>query len=253
MIKFDKNNKLHKVGLILIEYVFCLFIIEIGILSFNINVFKNSYETSTDFLVSENNTIDLTDESAGKVKIEVLKNDAESYYIKINLKTQRVYVFVKDENGEYTIPVKEMICSTGTSTPESGVFKISDKYQWGTLVGNVYGQYCTRITGPILFHSVPYTARSKSALEYWEYDKLGQPASKGCVRLTVEDAKWIYDKCKSGTKVEFYEKDEGSGRLNKELPLKISDYDEELRKWDPTDPDPNNPWIEYKKTNKGEN
>ena len=253
MIKFDRNNKLHRVGLILIEYVFCLFIIEIGILSFNINSFKNSKDTSVDYMISENNIIDVTNESIGTARYEILKSDSESYYIKINLKTQRVRIFVKDESGEYTIPVKEMICSTGVSTPENGVFTISDKYVWGSLVGNVYGQYCTRITGPILFHSVPYSKRDKSSLEYWEYDKLGQPASKGCVRLKVEDAKWIFDNCVAGTKVEFYSDDEINESSAQNVPLKLSDYAEELKGWDPTDPDENNPWIEYRKQNKGEN
>ena len=253
MMKFDKNSKLFKIGLILIEYIFCLFIIEIGILSFNVNAYNKNSETNTYISYSEADSIDMTEEAVGKQKIEVLNSDSMSYYIKVNCKTQTVIIYVADENGEYTIPIKKMICSTGVSTPESGVFKISDKYEWGTLVGNVYGQYCTRITGPILFHSVPYSARNKSSLEYWEYDKLGQPASKGCVRLTVEDAKWIYDNCKSGTRVEFYEENESFETAKKELPLKISEYDEELRNWDPTDPDEKNPWIEYRKQNKGEN
>ena len=52
----------------------------------------------------------------------------------------------------------------------------------------------TQITGNILFHSVPYTEKYNNAsLEYWEYDKLGTSASLGCIRLTVKNAKWIYD------------------------------------------------------------
>lgn len=171
----------------------------------------------------------------------MLECDELSYYIKVNCKKQIVTIYTLDEKNEYTIPVKSMICSTGTSTPTIGVYKTSDKYEWRYLVGDVYGQYATRITGPILFHSVPYTKQSKSSLEYWEYDKLGQPASKGCVRLTVQDAKWIYDNCKSGTQVEFTQ-DDSQEKINKPT-IKITDYSEELRNWDPTDPDPNNPWI----------
>ena len=62
----------------------------------------------------------------------------------------------------------------------------------------------------------------------------------GCVRLTVEDAKWIYDNCKPGTSVEFYS-NENPGPLGKPETPKISEY-EEYRDWDPTDPDVNNPW-----------
>ena len=65
-----------------------------------------------------------------------------------------------------------------------------------------------------MFHSVPYEKKDKSTLEWWEYDKLGETASLGCIRLTVKDAKWIYDNCMKGTKVEFYS-DENPGPLRK--------------------------------------
>ncbi|MDE5830861.1 MAG: L,D-transpeptidase [Clostridia bacterium] len=113
------------------------------------------------------------------------------------------------------------------------------------MSGDVYGQYASRITGSILFHSVPYVYQDKSTLEWWEYDKLGQTASLGCVRLTVEDAKWIYSNCIAGTKVEFYASS-NPGPLGKPTAKKISE-DEDVRNWDPTDPDSNNPWKTYTK------
>lgn len=124
------------------------------------------------------------------------------YYIKVNLKTQTVNIYEKDENGRYSIPVKVMLCSTGTYTPQTGTYKITTyKKEWLGLQGDVYGQYCTQIVGNILFHSVPYLEKyNPSSLEYWEYDKLGQDASLGCIRLTVENAKWIYDNCDTGTR-----------------------------------------------------
>ena len=109
------------------------------------------------------------------------------------------------------------------------------------LIGNVNGQYSTRIVGNILFHSVPYlTYGDPASLEYWEYDKLGTAASAGCVRLSVIDAKWIYDNIASGTIVEFYS-DSNPGPLGKPGSQKISG-NEACRNWDPTDPDGNNPW-----------
>ena len=129
----------------------------------------------------------------------------------------------------------------GSETPKFGTYNLSQKYRWRALFGGVYGQYCTRITGHILFHSVPYLVQGdKSSLEYWEYDKLGTSASAGCIRLTVEDAKWIYDNCDSGTKVEFYSSD-NPGPLGKPEAKKISS-NEECRNWDPTDPHSENPW-----------
>ena len=103
-----------------------------------------------------------------------------------------------------------------------------------------YGQYAVQIVGNILFHSVPYTAKSKDSLEYWEYDKLGTDASLGCIRLAVKDVKWIYDYVPAGTYVEFYD-DTNPGPLGKPTAPKISD-NELCRNWDPTDYVEGNPW-----------
>lgn len=243
MKKINWKNETDKKFVMAIEYMFCLLIIAILIIVTNIVVVLNNSNiiTSTEiFKINTANT--LQDESIGSYKIQVLDYNNLSYYIKVNCTAQTVTVYTCDINGQYTIPIKAMLCSTGTATPLNGVYETSDRYEWRYLVGNVYGQYATRITGQILFHSVPYLNKDKSSLEYWEYDKLGEPASKGCVRLTVEDAKWIYDYCKPGTQVEFYE-NENPGPLGKPEEMKISEYSNELKKWDPTDPDINNPWL----------
>ena len=166
-----------------------------------------------------------------------------TYYIKVNYTANVVNIYTKDSSGNYTVPYKAMICSTGTSTPTSGVYPIQLKWKWLALFGDVYGYYTTQITGNILFHSVPYLEKGNPAsLEYWEYDKLGTSASMGCIRLKVEDAMWIYNNCDSGTLVEFYSVSE-PGPLGKPSASKISGYDSPYRDWDPTDPDTSNPWI----------
>ena len=172
--------------------------------------------------------------------------NSKPYYIKVNYGAQVVTIYKKDNSGNYTVPVKAMICSTGEYTPKSGTYSIPARWKWLGLQGGVAGQYCTQITGNILFHSVPYlTKGDPGSLEYWEYDKLGTYASAGCIRLTVQDAKWIYDNCAKGTKVEFYSSS-NPGPLGKPTAKKISDAEGELKNWDPTDPNPNNPWKNYK-------
>lgn len=182
------------------------------------------------------------------------KNSSLPYYIKVNYGAQVVTIYTQDENGEYTIPYKAMVCSTGVATPTSGVYSIPARWEWLGLQGDVYGHYSTQIKGNILFHSVPYLTRGdKSSLEYWEYDKLGTYASAGCIRLTVADAKWIFYNCARGTKVEFYSSS-NPGPLGKPSARKISSYPDYLRNWDPTDPDSSNPWHTYKnEDNKKEN
>lgn len=163
------------------------------------------------------------------------------YYIKINRRQNCITVYTLDASGEYTVPYRAMICSTGlyNATPR-GVFQLSTKYRWRELYGGVYGQYATRIHGGVLFHSVPYYRKSESSLCTDKYNKLGQQASMGCVRLTVEDAKWISENCPEGTTVEIYE-DEEPGPLGKPEAQKI-DSNDPNRGWDPTDPSEKNPW-----------
>lgn len=164
------------------------------------------------------------------------QNVAFPYEIHVNKQMNCITVYAMDNNGVYSIPLKAMVCSTGAATP-LGIYETPAKYVWKVLKGNVWGQYSTRISGAILFHSVPYRTNSKSALISKYYNKLGTTASAGCVRLTTADAKWIYDNCPLGTRVIIYN-DSNPGPLGKPTAMKVP----ESNKWDPTDPDPANPW-----------
>lgn len=194
------------------------------------------------------NTIDNSNSNSNKNK------GTTKYRLEVNCEQNVVNVYTKDDNGDYTNCVKVMLCSTGEDTPQSGTYSLKkyDNWEWKGLFGDVYGQYATQITGNILFHSVPYiTKYDNASLEYEEYDKLGTSASMGCIRLTVENAKWIYDNCEAGTKVMFYQ-DSNPGPLGKPSEQKISS-EVEFRNWDPTDPDSDNPWKNYEeKTSESE-
>ncbi len=205
----------------------------------------NVEEIQTEQTEENNNEINEQIEIEETQQIEEIDiSQIDGFYIKVNYLQNVVNIYIKDENGEYTRPYKAMICSTGKSTPTSGVYRMSDRGKWGMMVGRVWAQYYSRINGQILFHSVPYTSKSPSQLEYWEYDKLGTSASAGCVRLTVEDSKWIYDNCPAGTQVEFYA-DSDPGPFGKPEAVKISEADTNMRCWDPTDPNEANPWRNY--------
>ena len=183
--------------------------------------------------------------SVSEIGTEVPDDSAPEfpYYIRINRKQNCITVYTLDEDGGYTEPCRAMVCSTGlyNATPR-GTFQISTKYRWRELYGGVYGQYATRIHGGVLFHSVPYYRKDEGTLCTDKYNKLGQQASMGCVRLTVEDAKWIAENCPVGTTVEIYD-DDDPGPLGKPDTLKL-DFDSPNRGWDPTDPNENNPWRE---------
>ncbi len=155
-----------------------------------------------------------------------------SYEITVNRKKCQVMVYAKDGSNGYIIPVKTFTCSVGlpsTPTP-TGTFYTPDKYRWHTLMGPSYGQYCTRINGGILFHSVAGYNMTSYNIYARDYNKLGSPASHGCVRLNVRDAKWIYDNCSLGTKVTI--SDSMATPFDKPATIKIPAN----QHWDPTDP-----------------
>ena len=134
------------------------------------------------------------------------------------------------------------LCSIGDSTP-TGYFITLESYRWKDLYENSYGQYATRITGHILFHSVPYYSEDPSDLEYNEFNLLGTPASLGCVRMCVEDVKWIYDNCPKGFPCVIYNDPSSPGPMGKPEAIKIDVTNYAKRGWDPTDPDSENPWL----------
>ncbi len=189
----------------------------------------------------ETETPDVSGTGKAEADVKETQTPEFSYYIRINRKQNCVTIYTQDEEGEYTVPYKAMVCSTGlyNATPR-GTYQISTKYLWRELYGGVYGQYATRIHGGILFHSVPYYKRAKDTLCTDKYNKLGQQASMGCVRLTVEDAKWIAENCPEGTTVEIYD-GEDPGPLGKPEAQKLDKSDPDCH-WDPTDPDEENPW-----------
>lgn len=173
--------------------------------------------------------------------VSAATQDKYPYLIKINKRMNTVTVYRKDSAGNYTVPIKAMVCSTGNATP-IGTFKTPAKYRWKILMDDVWGQYSTRITGGILFHSVWYYKRDPSTLSVRQYNRLGTTASHGCVRLTTVDAKWIYDNCSLGTTVVIYNSS-NPGPLGKPEPIKLSGR----YTWDPTDTfSKNNPYNKMK-------
>ncbi len=165
----------------------------------------------------------------------------QDYYIVVHTGSQSVAVYGKDSDGYYTRLVKCLTCSTGNSGHETrtGLYKIRRKYRWRLLVGNVYGQYSSGFSDSYLFHSVPYKKQSVDTLDNAEYDKLGTPASHGCVRLCVRDSKWIYDNCPIGTQVFVTNT---SGPAGEGVPQRNTDSS--YNGWDPSDKwAKNNPYF----------
>lgn len=165
------------------------------------------------------------------------------YKIMVNRAANCITVYKNDGNGNFTTPVKAIVCSTGKNVGDTPLGKFSTliSYKWLRMVDNSFGQYAYRFYGSILFHSVPYYTQDKGNLEWEQFNKLGEPASLGCVRVCVADAIWLINNCQVGTAVEVYDDADNPGPLGKPKMIKIPE-DSPYRGWDPTDPDKNNPW-----------
>lgn len=197
-------------SLIIISVIICIILLLLNLKHNNTSNIEQlevdaTVETSAQ-INDENNVVTVviedekvSEEELKKAKVDKkeIQNSTSPYYIKVNYGANVVTIYKKDKDNKYTVPFKAMVCSCGTYTPKSGTYKTTNKYRWGKLIHNCYGQYSTRIVGSILFHSVPYDKNTNDSLQYEEYDKLGTSASAGCVRLTVADTKWIYDNCPS--------------------------------------------------------
>ncbi len=86
---------------------------------------------------------------------------------------------------------------------------------WGTFeAGNVYadeGWYLFEDAGHILIHSTPYKLVDGQKV-YEDLDALGTyPASKGCIRLTPDDAGWFTKWNPKGVPIVILPKDQGLG------------------------------------------
>lgn len=168
----------------------------------------------------------------------------QPYLVAVNRAMCTITVYSKDAEGNYTVPVKAMVCSVGRAghaTP-TGRFNTTNRYDWRLMVDNSYGRYAIRINGPIMFHSVCYYTKNEANLEYEEYNKLGSPASLGCIRLCLRDIKWIYDNCPQGFPAVIYDDASSPGPLGKPSSIKIDVNDVAKRGYDPTDWSPNSPW-----------
>lgn len=141
------------------------------------------------------------------------------YYVVVDVTNQVTKVYSLDENNEYTVLERQMICSTGVKGWDSdlGDWVTNGRRarwcyfsKWGG-----HAQYWTRINENIAFHSVTYSEPDTRKLNVKSYNKLGRRASHGCIRMLVSDAKWMYDNIKKGTTV----------HITEDLPL-----DEELTK-----------------------
>ena len=167
--------------------------------------------------------------------VDKLIGKQSSYRITVNRVKCQVTVYAANETGNYCIPVKTFTCSVGKAgTPtHAGTYATLKKQNPVELMGSSWGKYGTQINNyGDWFHSVACSNPDPTyALAAGNYNMLGQPASHGCVRLCVRDAKWIYDNCGLYTRVDI--SDTEYTPFDKAPTIKIP----ASQNWDPTDAD----------------
>lgn len=136
-----------------------------------------------------------------------LAADAGDYRIEVDVANQITTVY-RTADGSVA---RQMLCSTGKndSTPR-GSFQLEDSHdrdrrEWYYIkFYDCYVRYPTRIQGSILFHSLPYIHAEEDCLDTAAEELLGTKASHGCVRLRLEDARWIAENCPDGTETRIF-------------------------------------------------
>ena len=131
------------------------------------------------------------------VTIQALTGATEPLSVYVSLADQKVTVVDATKTVVRTFP-----CSSGAKGSETpkGTFSVGGRGKsfYSTTVQEG-GYYWTRFYDDFLFHSVPFDENYK--IETEEAAKLGTAASHGCIRLALNDAKWIYEHIPDGTKV----------------------------------------------------
>lgn len=120
------------------------------------------------------------------------------YLLYVNLTEQKTYIYEGSLNDWDLL--KTMDCSTGIDGKETpkGVFSVTSRGEW--FFSDEYqqgGKYWVQFMGDYLFHSLPFDETQSKVLD----STLGTPASHGCIRLGIDDAKWLYNNVNNDTKV----------------------------------------------------
>ncbi len=186
------------------------------------------------------------------------KNGGNKMYIEVNRAACVVTFYLYDnETKKYDIPIKSATVSVGRDTRTvagAGALNIQSSF---TPIGTysicsngaavkyslkpmhepdgstVYARWCSHIVGNVYFHAIAVGAQSHYAMRPYSYNRLGGPASAGCIRMTVADAKWLYDYAPTGTTVKIVTGSSSKpGPYGKPAVIKINGVN-----YDPTDPE----------------
>lgn len=156
-------------------------------------IYKQPVKTST----PEKNSS--TSSSNNSIETFINSKDCQSntdYYMYTNLSNHTIFIFTGN-NYNWKL-LKSFTCSVGAaSTPTvKGHFTVGTRGGSFVTDNGLVCKYFTQISGNYLFHSVLYNKKGNLV-----DGRLGYNISHGCIRLSLENAKYIYDNIPSSTAI----------------------------------------------------
>lgn len=130
------------------------------------------------------------------------------YYIEVDITNQIVTIFNTRDNSI----ARQMLTSSGMNdcTPKGTFYmiekgRVTERTPWTYFEHyQCWVKYASRIYLGYMFHSLPFAKKDDSTMMEKELSEFGLPTSHGCMRLRVEDAKFIAENCLVGTRVTIY-------------------------------------------------
>lgn len=120
-----------------------------------------------------------------------------NFFVLADIRRQKLYIYKKSES-KWKIQ-KIFDCATGKNESPTikGDYKLSGRGNWfySERLGSG-GMYWIRFYGPYLIHSVAMD-KNKNITD----GVVSEKRSSGCIRLLVDDAKWVYENVPDGTDI----------------------------------------------------
>lgn len=162
---------------------------------------KESEENAEEEIETDGEEIQNETENMEQIGDEEIDfGSSDNFRIDVDLSVQKVFIYYEGNL------IKTMICSGGTeekptptgefTTTEKGPVFENKKYKMGAY-------YWIKFKDDYLFHSVPFDIENHKFIQE-EIDRLGTPASHGCIRLKLDEVRWMYEMLPLGIKVRIY-------------------------------------------------
>lgn len=143
------------------------------------------------------------------------------YYIEVDITNQIVTIYKTEDNSI----VRQMLTSSGMNdcTPKGTFYlmekgRLSERGEWTWFQQyQCWVKYATRIYKGYMFHSLPFEKKDESTMIQQMVDEFGLPTSHGCMRLRVDDARFIAQNCLVGTRVHIYKSESKNEELRQLL------------------------------------